>query len=254
MTEPKREHIASIVKAFTALSAIADRPGVISAKELSAVMDTPLATSYHLLKTLVAVGAIIKGPDKGYRLGPRIGALADAYLEDGEPVWHLSGTLNDLATKTGETAYLSAWRHGEIEVVATAEGSHAVRVAQLQRGAHGSAHARASGKLLLAYARPGLRSQYLADHPLERRTPNTITDMAKLEADFEQIRERGYSYDHEEFSEGVSCLAAPILSDGRIIGAYTVSSPSTRFLAAEDDIRTALLEACRQATALYASQ
>lgn len=251
MAASEREHIASVVKAFNALSAIADRPGAISAKELSAAMDAPLATVYHMLKTLTAVGAVIKGADRGYRLGPRIGLLADAYLEDDEPIGYLNGALGELANRTGETAYLSAWRHNEIEVMATAEGSHAVRVAQLQRGAHGNAHARAAGKLLLAYARPGLRSNYFAAHPLERLTEKTITNIAELELQFDRIREQGYSSEIEEFAVGVSCMAAPIHVAGRIVGAYTVSSPSARFTGTEDDIRFALLEACEHAAALF---
>lgn len=250
MADVKREHIGSIVKAFTALTAIANRPGAVSAKDLSQELGTPLPTTYHLLKTLIAEGAVVRGPDKGYRLGPRIGVLGDAYLEDGEPIWQLSMPLNSLAAATGETAYLSAWRQGEIEVVATAEGSHAVRVAQLQRGAHGMAHARASGKLLLAYARPGLRARYLQDHPLERQTPNTITDLDRLAAEFDRIRQQGYSTDLEEFCEGVSCMSAPVLAGSRIMAAFTVSSPSPRFEATRADLLRALREACARAAEL----
>jgi len=254
VSEPRNGLIASVSKAFAALTAISSSSEPMSAKDLAQVMDMPLATTYHMLKTLTAEGAVVKAVDKTYRLGPRIGMLADAYLEDGEPIDALGGPLADLAARTGETAYISVWRQGEIEVAVTAEGSHAVRVAQLQRGAHGSAHARASGKLLLAHARPGLRRKYLAEHPLDRRTPNTIVDLDELESEFVRIRERGYAFDLGEFSDGVSCVAAPVFSQDRIIAAYTVSSPTNRFDQTRDQLVAVLLSVCQEATDLLSGR
>lgn len=229
MADGRSPYIESVRKAFTALSVIAAGPAPMSAKQLAASMHMKLPTMYHLLNTLLAEGAVVKGDDRGYRLGPRIGLLADAYLEQGEPIAPLEPILKELASTTGETAYLSAWRNGDIEVVATAEGSHAVRVAALHRGAPGSAHARASGKLLLAHARPGLREQYMRDHPLTARTRHTIDDPDRLQAEFAVIRSQGYATDLEEFTDDVCCVAAPVLVEGRIIAAFTVSSPSQRF-------------------------
>jgi DNA-binding IclR family transcriptional regulator len=229
MAERRSPRIASVSKAFAALSAIAGSPDPLPARELATRLGMKLPTAYHLLNTLSAEGVVVKGGDRGYRLGPRIGVLADAYLEQGEPVAVLEGPLKNLAAGTGETAYLSVWHNGEIEVVATAEGSHAVRVAGLQRGVAGSAHARASGKLLLAHARPGLREQYLRDHPLGARTEHTITDPERLAAEFEGIVARGHAVDIGEFTADVCCVAAPVLVDGRVVAALTVSSPRARF-------------------------
>jgi IclR family acetate operon transcriptional repressor len=252
MVGQRKPHIASVTKAFFALSVVAERPEGISAKGLAEVMSAPLPTTYHLLHTLVAAGALAKGGNGNYRLGPRIGMLGDAYLEQGDPLERLEAPLRALAADTGESAYLSAWRHGEIEVVATAEGSHAVRVGQLQRGAFGHGNARASGKLLLAYARNGVREQYMKSHPLAELTPNTITDIDVLRKEFEAIRERGYAFDREEFTLDVSCVAAPIFAGGRVIGAYTVSSPANRFARVSEDLVAALLKACGNAQDLFA--
>lgn len=246
MVESGKPHIASVIKAFAALTEIAQRADGMSARELSDVMGTPVPTTYHLLKTLVEAGAVVK-LGQGYRLGPLIGVLSDAYLERGEPVERLEDPLRALAAETGETAYLSAWRHGEIEVVATAEGRHAARVMGLQRGSFGHAHARASGKVLLAYARPGLRERYLATHSMDSRTPQTIVDPERFQAELEKVRGRGYGVDQEEFELDVSCVAAPVFSAGRIIGTFTLSSPTMRFERTFDDLVGALLRACKAA-------
>lgn len=247
MTVKGKPQIASVRKAFSALHLAGERTDGISAKELAAAMDTPLPTTYHLLQTLVEAGVLSKGKSGFYRLGPTMGQLADAYLDQGEPLEDLEGPLRELAAHTGETAYLSAWNKHEIQVIATAEGSHAVRVALLARGTTGHAHARASGKLLLANARSGLRELYLEKHPLESVTPATIVDRTRLDAEFETIREQGYAVDREEFTLGVSCVAAPIIDLGRVVGAYTVSSPTPRFEREYDALLAACLEACASA-------
>ena len=212
---PSREtSLGSIQRAFLALSKIA---------------DTPLPTTYHLLKTLVDLGALVKLEREGYRLGPAIGALSDSYLEQGEPLRILEPAVRDLAKITGETTYMTAWRSGKIEVVVTVSSSRPVRVAPLGHGSQSYAHARASGKVMLAFARPSLREEYLYNNALEKITPVTIDNSEILEGELKEIVKRGYATDLEEYAPDVSCLSVPVLASGHLIAALTVSAPTIRF-------------------------
>jgi DNA-binding IclR family transcriptional regulator len=198
-------------------------------KELAQEIDTPLPTTYHLLKTLVDLGALVKFEREGYRLGPAIGALSDSYLEQGEPLRILEPAVRDLAKITGETTYMTAWRSGKIEVVVTVSSSRPVRVAPLGHGSQSYAHARASGKVMLAFARPSLREEYLYNNPLEKITPVTIDNSEILEGELREIVKRGYATDLEEYAPDVSCLSVPVLASGHLIAALTVSAPTIRF-------------------------
>jgi IclR family acetate operon transcriptional repressor len=198
-------------------------------KELAQEIDTPLPTTYHLLKTLVDLGALVKLEREGYRLGPAIGALSDSYLEQGEPLRILEPAVRDLAKITGETTYMTAWRSGKIEVVVTVSSSRPVRVAPLGHGSQNYAHARASGKVMLAFARPSLREEYLYNNPLEKITPVTIDNSEILEGELKEIVKRGYATDLEEYAPDVSCLSVPVLASGHLIAALTVSAPTIRF-------------------------
>ena len=198
-------------------------------KELAQEIDTPLPTTYHLLKTLVDLGALVKLEREGYRLGPAIGALSDSYLEQGEPLRILEPAVRDLAKITGETTYMTAWRSGKIEVVVTVSSSRPVRVAPLGHGSQSYAHARASGKVMLAFARPSLRDEYLYNNPLEKITPVTIDNSEILEGELKEIVKRGYATDLEEYAPDVSCLSVPVLASGHLIAALTVSAPTIRF-------------------------
>jgi DNA-binding IclR family transcriptional regulator len=221
--------IQSVSRASRLLLFVAENHEGATAKEAAVALGLALPTTYHLLNTLVAEGLLAKDSRRRYSVGPKVGALSDAYLRDASvPEWLLL-PLHQLAETTGETAYLAAWRRHEIRVLATVEGAHAVRVAGLHAGYYANGHARATGKLLLALARDEVREAYLQANPMTALTPRTITSRAELEHELERIRERGYAYDEEEFSEGVGCVAAAAIENDVVIAAYTVSAPAERF-------------------------
>lgn len=211
------------------------------AKDIASAQDLPLATTHHLLATLVAEGLLSKDSNRRYRLGSKVGVLAEAFASgDAIPGQYIMA-LRKLAALTGETTYLSGWYRDEIRVLAVEEGSHAVRVAGLGTGSQGNAHARASGKLLLALARPSLRATYLETHPVKPLTSRTIVDPEKLDREFLRIRSQGYALDEGEFVDGVACVSAPLSEDGSTIAAVTLSAPLDRFLRNKHDLIEATL-------------
>lgn len=244
----ERFRIRSVVKAVNILLLVAEAGEGRSAKEVSDALGLPIATAYHLLDTLAAEGMLAKDSRKRYHLGPRIGVLSEAFMRHPSAPEFLLTPLRRLAEETGETAYLSGWQHDEVVVLSNVEGSNAVRVRGLYIGFSGFAHARASGKLFLAYARPAVRERYLASHPLQARTPWTITDPDALAEELERVRDVGHAFDEQEFTIGVSGASAPVLSDGVVIATYTVSVPSDRFDAAREELLAAVQVAARTAS------
>ncbi len=235
--------IQSVTRASRLLMWLASRPHGATAKESAFATTIALPTTYHLLNTLVDEGLLTKDSQRRYTLGRSCALLAQAYLRGSAVPEALLSALRRLADRTEETVYLADWGEHDIRVLASVESRNIVRVAEVAAGPYASAHARANGKVLLAYAWPEVRGAYLDGHPLERHTEQTICDLLELETELEEIRERGYAIDREEFSAGVSCLAAPILENGALVAALGVSVPSDRFAKAEGDLTEALLEA-----------
>ena len=222
-------HIQSVSRATGLLLLVAEEANGQTAKQCADALGLPLATTHHLLSTLVAERLLSKDGRRRYHLGPKVGALADAFARQMMPPEYLLDPLRHLADMTAETAHLCAWRHGEVVALASLEGSQAVRVSAVHTGLQGAAHARASGKLLLALAPEATVNAYLSSHPLEPFTARTIVDRDELEHELEQIRARGYAIDDEEFAPDVACVAAPIAIGDAVIGAYSVSAPLGRF-------------------------
>jgi len=198
-------------------------------------------TVYHLLNTLVAEGFLARGHDRRYRLGLAVGQLADAFRRFLSPPENLVAEIRALALRTGEPTYLTGWVDEALAVLARVPGQHAVSVGEFPLGMVGDAHARASGKLLLALTEPETREAYLAAHPPVALTPNTLVKRAALERELEEIRARGYALDVEEFTLDVCCLAVP--AQGSTSYAVSLAAPRGRFVEHFDEYLDAILEA-----------
>jgi len=242
--------IRSVARAVRALGIVAAAAGQgVTARDLATALGAPLPTTYHLLNTLMDARMIYRDEWKRFRLGVGVEALASAYYRQVAPPPALLVPLQGLVERTGETAYLTAWRHGELEILACRAGTHAVRVMALQPGFHELAHARASGKLLLALGSSSLREDFIRSHPLHAATRHTITDRAQLEAELDAIARVGYALDQEEFYEGVCGISVPIVHAGDVLGAYTISAPMHRFFGERESYLEHLRWACELAVA-----
>lgn len=111
-------------------------------------------------------------------------------------------------------------------------------------------HARASGKLLMAFAPAADRERLLATSPLRPLTSKTITDGDQLEAELQKIRSERLAFDLCEFNESVYCVSAPIVEASVVVGCYTVSMPSERWPTQREHIVRAVQHAAESASNL----
>ena len=223
-----RHRINSVARAANILLAISRSEQGLTVREISDSLHLERQTTYHLVHTLAALNLISRDERRRYRLGLRVGALSEAFQRQFSAPDYLRPLVRDLAAASGETCYAVGWWQGEIVTLAVTRGTAAVQTAEVPHGQYGDAHARAAGKLLLAFAPFSRRSEYIKRHPLRQRTPNTITEIKRLDLEFVRIRQQEFAVDNEEFSAGVCCLAVP-LERGGMPYALALSSPAERF-------------------------
>lgn len=209
---------AAVLEAFTEM----DR--TLTLGELSQRVDLPKSTLHRLAERLVEVGWLER-TGGGYQIGLRlfeIGALAyrrTRLIEIAAP------RLQDLSQRSGLAVQLGVLDRNEVvylERIPTADFQLPTR-----DGGRMPAHCTGLGKAMLGFAEHRDIAEDF-DFPLERLTPNTITDEDALLAELVAVREQGYAVDDEEACLGISCVAAPIRGSGRAIGALSVCGPSDR--------------------------
>ncbi|MGI9385567.1 MAG: IclR family transcriptional regulator [Methyloligellaceae bacterium] len=223
------ERGSALEKAIRVLEKLASSERPTGLAELTAEIDLPRQTIHRILQQLVETGLIIRAPQKDrYVIGPamtRLSALALASLNIRPPV---RAILDQLATETEETCNIGVLDQDEIVYIERVEGTSPLRL-QLQVGSRVPVHCTAMGKLLVAEQHKNVRTRILKATHLRRFTGETLTDAASLEKEFANIRSNGYSFNNEEYVEGLTAIAVPI-SDlhGKAIAALAVHAPSTR--------------------------
>jgi IclR family acetate operon transcriptional repressor len=238
--------IRSVSRGIRILLAIAASDQGLTVKDIAEKFGLSSPTAYHIVNTLLHEGIVIKDERRRYLLGPSASIVSEGYARTNPMPERYLSAIQKLADESGETAYLSAWRNGAIAVLSTTEGSHAVRVAGLNTGYADNVHARASGKLLLAFAPDALRDAALDRMSLNRLTQHTIVERSVLLEEFGAIREQDLAFDRQEFQEGVQCISAPIREGEIVVASLTLSCPADRFTSREADLIAMLRAASKE--------
>lgn len=208
--------IQSVERAITVLDIIA-RAGEngITLKDLSGELGMNPSTTHHLVATLVYHAILEQDPaSKRYRLGLHLIELGNAALNSTSLARVALPYLDEIFNQTGHTVSLLVF-HGMLRTPLLDVRSHQILTANSAPLEVSTLHATGSGKLLLAFIPEQELRSYLGTMRLERFTGNTITDPDRLCEDLVRIREKGASFDMEEYGNGVRCISVPVQDASR---------------------------------------
>jgi IclR family acetate operon transcriptional repressor len=191
-------------------------------------LGLPKSSAHRLLAALGRRGLVDRSERGRYRPGAALIALGLGALSR-EPIVELAReVLETNATKLGETIFLVAARSKELVVIDKAEGRGFLRVSP-QVGERVPVHATAVGKLYLAFSPDSVEM----DAEPTLFTSQTLSDLAgtgqgKLAAEVEAVRSQGFATNDEEWMPGLGVVAAPVLSNGRLVAAVALGAASAR--------------------------
>ena len=217
--------IGSVQRAFRLLEVVSAHQNGAPAKQLARETGLPLATAYHLLRTLVHDGYLRKLDDGGFILGDKLQTLRTTGRGQ-ELLSRIRPTLAALRDELATAAYLTFYEDGEIRVAEIVDGPRAPRV-DLWVGFEDAGHATALGKSVLRELDGEAREEYLSRHHLSDLTPRTITSRPELLRRLDSSPAAPAVTDLEEYALGTVCVAVPVYS-GTILGSLGVSMPVDR--------------------------
>ncbi|RDI70152.1 IclR family transcriptional regulator [Halopelagius longus] len=220
------KRVSAVQRAFEVIGVLRES-GTVRIKDVAAELDIPTSTAHVHLKTLESVGYVVRDED-GYRLGLRF--LRDGSVaRNGRRVYSTAKSeVDGVADSTGEVANLGVEENGQRVIVYQSEGSEAVYDNALV-GEFTNMHWTALGKAILAELPEEYVTQIVEHYGLPAATENTIDDAETLFAELTDVRNRGYALEDEERRAGIRSIAIPILVDGGVIGAVSLSGPKERF-------------------------
>jgi DNA-binding IclR family transcriptional regulator len=189
------------------LELLADGPQPL--RPLAEASGVPRPTAHRLLVALEAHGLVARTADGAFRLGPRLAELAaraDPGLDLGAAAGRVLAQLHDA---TGESAQLYV-RSGDRRLCVAARDAGTGLRDSVPVGALLPLDAGSGGKVLLAWSADADR--------FPAATP----------AELAAVRRRGWAASVAEREAGVASVSAPVLADGRLLGAVCVSGPTSR--------------------------
>ena len=227
--DKQRGGIQSLGRAFAILEEVARHREGIGLADLSKRVGLHNSTAFHLVKTMVSLGYVRQEKDtKRYRVGRPLFALAASSLDEIEMVNVATPVLEDLARDTGESSHFAVRMGDAVTVIARTSGPGAFQLTD-RVGVVRPAHCTALGKIILAALRPDQLQRFLERVELAPSTEKSITEIAALKREIEEIRRSGIAFDDGEFNLEVRCVAVPVRDfTGRIIGALGISGPVWR--------------------------
>lgn len=189
-------------------------------------------TVFRLLSALESEGFVEKSENGTYCLGPEMVALGGRAMMTNNLRQVAQPILAQLVENTGERATLEQPMRdvdGQTAMVIALEiqGKHLISINHYV-GSRVPLHATSTGKALLAFT-PKAERAALLPPLLKPFTPQTNTDVAQLEIEFNQIREQGYAVAIGELEAGLLAVGAPIKNyTGQPVAAISIEGPDTR--------------------------
>jgi DNA-binding IclR family transcriptional regulator len=225
----KTPAIQVLERTFSLLDVLASHQEPVSLKEISERTGLHPSTAHRILNDL-ALGRLVERPETGtYRLGMRLlelGNLVKARLDVRDAAL---SPMRDLHRLTQQPVNLSVRQGDEIVYIERAFSERSGMQVVRAIGGRAPLHLTSTGKLFLAHDDPPKVRAYCTRTGLFGQTPNSITEVNKLERELQQVRQSGLARDNEELELGVRCMAAGIFDDqGKLVAGLSISAPADR--------------------------
>jgi DNA-binding IclR family transcriptional regulator len=206
---------------LSVLRHVAAQAGPVGAAAIARDVGLPRSTTYHLLAALVDDGFVVHLPEeRKYALGVTAHELGTGYSRQ-VPLQRIARfPISQLVARTRRTAHLAVM-HGR-EVIYVIE-ERAKRQSELvtDAGVRLPAHLTASGRAMLAsMSAAQLAALYPGPEAFPTRYENGVHSVEALNELLARIRERGFSWEQDEVTDGFSSLAVPVVDRG----GYAVAS------------------------------
>lgn len=218
--ETAAEGLQSLARGLAVLRVLAAAPEPLTLAEVAHGAELNRAVARRVLLTLVDVGYVLSR-GREFSLRPRVLELGEAYRASLRLPALALPVMRRLSRATGQSISLGVLDGAEVVYVQRVAGARIVD-AVLNVGTRLPAHATAIGRVLLADLAPDEVADLLGPGPLEALTPRTVTDPTRLRGALAEVRARGYARIDEEFEQGLTTLAAPVVDDGVVVAAVNL--------------------------------
>ncbi len=220
----ERHFVRAVERAFRVVRAFGPDTPSMTLSEVAARTDLDRATARRLLLTLVDLGYARRSGRDRFELTPRVLELGYAYLSGLSLVDVALPHLQSMSYELRETASLTELDGPDVVYLALAQSSRLSGL-RITVGTRYAAWATSMGRVLLAGLPDDELDAHLDSVTVQRRTDQTVRDVAALREAVVRAREQGWALVEGELEDGLRGVAAPVRNRaGRVIAAVNVST------------------------------
>ncbi len=240
-----RYAVHAVDRALDVLELLRDAGRPVGLQEISQRLKIVKSSGFRLLCTLERRGYVERLDDDGrYQLGAKWLSYRDGATTRRSLTEIALPHMRRLLDAYGETINLGVLRDGEVLYLEILESPHSFRMAA-RAGTRSPVHSTALGKAIAAYLPEDEIDTIIRTRGLPSRTVRTVNSPATWKRELARTRARGYSEDNAENEPEASCIGAPIFGgDGQVVGAISLSGPTSRVRGLKPAAARALVEVC----------
>ncbi len=229
-------HVPNLERALSIIELLAEHPEGLSISEITDYLEYPRNSIFRITSTLLDNDYLIRDEEtKVFQLSLKLLTLGHAAISEQNLVdksLHVMRHLRDIYKETVPLGILSDTEGITIEEV---QGTHPFRFV-LEPGKRFHLHTSAPGKAMVAYLPDNEREELLDKIDYIQFNERTITNKEDYRRVLEAVREKGYSTDCVEETEGMNCVGAPIFNrKGYPVAAIWITGPASRLKKSDFD-------------------
>lgn len=219
-------HVKSLHTAFRIVEHLREVDGA-RITDIAQELELPKSTVYRHLNTLEQNTYIIKNNNR-YYLSLKFLRLGE-YTKQRKRAYGLASSIvEDIASETNERAQFSVLEQNSAVLIHWAMGERAV-LTNTRVGQRLPLYCSSSGKAILSQMMRENVKSILDKIEFREHTDQTIVDAGELKEELTAVRSRGYSFNDEEYINGLRGVSVPIFDEkSDMIGALTVGGPANR--------------------------
>lgn len=216
----------SVVNTFKILDLINKKNGKIGISEISRETNIPKATTFRIVSTLLSLKILEDDKVQNLSLGYKFLDYVKNMRSDNDLLYLCMPEMKKFVSEIGETINLGILHDDQVIYVHSEQGENFN--IQIRLLPYAPLYSSSIGKLFLSQFSDQELKEYFDKINIQKDTVNTKTDIKSLLPDLKEVRNTHFAYDDEEFEYGLSCIAVPILKNGKIIAGLSVSGPTSR--------------------------
>jgi DNA-binding IclR family transcriptional regulator len=212
----KKYGAPSVKKAFAILGAISASKEGLGVSELAKNLKMAKSTVHGMASALEELGAVMRDPlTKKYKLGFTLLEIGRSAYSQIDLKTSARPVIEELMEKTQTSVFLGILNWGHVTILDIVESKQDLKITA-PVGSTIPLFAGAVGKVFLASMEAEQTFKIIKSKGLPRYTDNSIVDMELYYKELEQVREKGYAVDDEEYILGVRAVAAPLIGLGQL--------------------------------------